>query len=182
MLLALRKRGFRGFSGASATILEEVTEQSGGSLFEKAAFDAEGMIEAGVGGGVVESAGVSGFGIGGRVDQAGETACVGGAGAHRAWFQGGVEGAACKSPASDGGGCPADGEELGVRGGISCCFALVGGDGQYLPSPGDDGPDRNFTLVRGILGGEQGAAHHGDVSLRGILCQWRRHDADDSSL
>src|ERR687897_57601 len=129
MLLALRKRGFRGFSGASATILEEVTEQSGGSLFEKAAFDAEGMIEGG-----------------------------------------------------GGGGCPADGEELGVRGGISCCFALVGGDGQYLPSPGDDGPDRNFTLVRGILGGEQGAAHHGDVSLRGILCQWRRHDADDSSL
>jgi hypothetical protein len=129
MLLALQKRGFRGFSGTSATILEEVTEQCGGSLFEKAAFDAEGMIEAGVGGSIMEGAGISGFGVGGCVDQTRETAGVGGAGAHGAWFQGDVEGTACKSPASEGGGCAADREELGVGGGISCCLTLVGGDG-----------------------------------------------------
>jgi hypothetical protein len=175
MLLMLWKRGGWGFSGSPATILEEVTEQCGGSIFEKAALDAEGMIEAGVGGGVMEGAGVSGFGIRGRVDQTRETACVGGAGAHGAWFQGGVEGTARKSPATDGGGCPADGEELGVRGGISCCLALVGGDCQYLPSPGDNSSNRNLTLVRSILSGEQGAAHHGEVGLRVILCQWWRH-------
>jgi hypothetical protein len=140
------------------------------------------MIEAGVGWCVMEGAGVSGFGIRGRVDQTRETACVGGAGAHGAWFQGGVEGAACKSPAPDGGGCPADGEEFGVGGRIPGSLALVGGDGQYLPSPGDDGPDRNLTFVRSILSGEQGAVHHGDVGLRKIVCQWRRHKTDNSSL
>ena len=112
-----------------AAKLEEVAEQCGGSLFEKAAFDDEGMIEAGVGGGIVEGAGVSGFGIRGRVDQTRETTCVGGAGAHGARFQGGIEGAACQSPAASGGGCTTDREELGVGGGIPCSLALVGGDG-----------------------------------------------------
>jgi hypothetical protein len=93
------------------------------------------------------------FGIRGRVDQTRETACVGGAGAHGARFQGGVEGTACQTPASGSGGCPTDGEEFGVGRRIPCCFALVGGDGQDLPSPSDDGPDGNLTLVRSIFGG-----------------------------
>ena len=164
-LRARWRRGFWVFSGSPATILEEVAEQGGGAIFEKAAFDDKGMIEAGVGGSIMEGAGISGFGVGGCVDQTRETAGVGGAGAHGAWFQGSVEGTACKSPASEGGGCAADREELGVGGGISCCLALVGGDGQYLTSPGDDGPDGNLAFARGILGGVQGAAHHGDVDL-----------------
>src|SRR5215211_5053056 len=181
MLSTLREGRFGGLSGFPATILEEVAEQCGGSIFEKAAFDDEGMIEAGVGWSIVEGACVSGFGIRGRVDQTREAACVGGAGAHGAWFQGGVEGAACQSPAACGGGCAADREEFGVGGGISCSLALVCGDGQDLLSPGDDGPDRNLTLVCSILSGEQGAAHHGEVGLRRIVCQLRRHEADDNS-
>ena len=153
MLSILQEGGFGGLSGSPATILEEVAEQCGGSFFEKAAFDDEGMIEAGICGGVVKCAGVSGFGIRGCEDQTRETACVGGAGAHGAWFQGGVEGTARQSPASGSGGCPTDGEEFGVGRRIPCCLALVGGDGQDLPSPGDDGPDGNLTLVRSIFGG-----------------------------
>src|SRR5215208_8257349 len=136
MLSIVQEGGFGSLSGFPATILKEVAEQCGGSFFEKAAFDDEGMIEAGVGGGVVEGACVSGFGIRSRVDQTRETACVGCAGAHGAWFQGDVEGAACKSPAACGGGCPTDGEEFGVGGGVPCSLALVGGDGHDLPSPG----------------------------------------------
>ena len=151
--------------------MEEVAEQCGGSFFEKATFDDEGMIETGVGGDVVEGAGVSGFGIRGRVDQTRETACVGGAGAHGARFQGGVEGAACQPPAACGGGCTTDREELGVGGGIPCSLALVGRDGQNLPSLGDDSSDRNLALFGGLLSGEQGAAHHVDVGLRRIVCQ-----------
>ena len=86
MLSILQEGGFGGLSGSPATILEEVAEQCGGSFFEKAAFDDEGMIEAGVGGGVVQGACVSGFGIRSGVDQTRETACVGCAGAHGAWF------------------------------------------------------------------------------------------------
>jgi hypothetical protein len=139
------------------------------------------MIEAGVGWGVMEGAGVPGFGIRCRVDKAGETACVGGPGAHGAWFQGGVEGTACKAPASDGCRCATDGEEFGVGGGIPCSLTLVGCYGQDLPSSGDYGADRNLALLGGILSGEQGTAHHGDVGLGVILYRWR-HEADDSSL
>src|SRR5918993_2918040 len=129
MLSTLQEGGFGGLSGTLAKILEEVAEQCGGSFFEKAVFDDEGMIETGVGGDVVEGAGVSGFGIRGRVDQTRETACVGGAGAHGARFQGGVEGAACKSPASGSGGCLTGGEEFGVGRRIPRCLALLCGGG-----------------------------------------------------
>src|SRR5215204_6948543 len=182
MLSIVQEGSFGSLSGSPATILKEVAEQCGGSFFEKAACDDEGMIEAGVGGGVVEGACVSGFGIRGCVDQTRETACMGGAGAHGAWFQGGVEGAVCQSPAARGGGCTTDGEELGVGGGIPCSLTLVCGDGQNLLSPGDDSSDRDLALFGGLLSGEQGAAHHGEVGLRRIVCQWRRHEADDSSL
>jgi hypothetical protein len=69
MLSIVQEGSFGSLSGSPATILEEVAEQCGGSFLEKAPFDDEGMIEAGVGGGVVEGARVSGFGIRGRVDQ-----------------------------------------------------------------------------------------------------------------
>src|SRR5215213_9218251 len=143
MFSILQEGGFGGLSGPAATIVEEGAEQCGGSFFEKAAFDDEGMIEAGVGWSIVEGACVSGFGIWGRVDQTRETACVGGAGAHGAWFQCGVEGAACQSPAACGGGCPTDGEEFGMGGRIPCSLTLIGRDGQGFPSPGDDSSDRN---------------------------------------
>src|SRR5215218_4317131 len=182
MLSVLKGRGFLGLVGFPATILEEVAEQCGCSFFKKAAFDDERMIEALVGEDVVEGSCVSGFGIWGRVDQTRETACVGGAGAHGAWFQCGVEGAACQSPAACGGGCPTDGEEFGMGGRIPCSLTLIGRDGQGFPSPGDDSSDRNFALFGGLLSGEQGAAHHSDVGLRRIVYQWRRHEADDSSL
>src|SRR5829696_1052772 len=163
MLSILQEGGFGGLSGSPSTILEEVAKQCGGSFFEKATFDDEGMIEAG--------AGVSGFGIRGRVDQTRETARVGGAGAHGARFQSGVEGVACQSPAAFGGGCAADREEFGVGGRIPRSLTLVCGDGKNLLPPGDDSSDRNLALFGSLLSGEQGAAHHGDVGLRSILCK-----------
>ena len=102
MLSIVQEGSFGSLCGSPAAILEEVAEQCGGTFFEKAAFDDEGMIEAGIGGGVVEGTCVSGFGIRGRVDQTREAARVGGAGAHGARFQGGVEGTACQSPAACG--------------------------------------------------------------------------------
>ncbi len=175
-LWGLWKWGFGCLFGLAAPILEEVAQQSCGSFFEKAAFDEEGMIEAGIGGDVVEGAGVPGFGVWGCVDQTGETACVGGAGAHGAWFQGGVEGAARQAPASRGGGCATDREEFGVGGGISCSLTLVGCYGQDLRSPGDDGSDRDLSPFGCVFRGEQGTAHHGEVGLGSIVCQWRRHE------
>ncbi len=67
-VLVLGQWGFVVPCGFAATILEEAGEQSGGFVFEEAFFDEERMIEAGIGGDVVESTGVSGFGIWGGVD------------------------------------------------------------------------------------------------------------------
>src|SRR5215210_1063233 len=134
------------------------------------------MIQAGIGGYVVEGAGVPGLRVRGRVDQAGEAARVCGAGAHGAWFQGGVERAVSKAPAVRGGGCATDREEFGVGGGISCSLALVGCYGQDLLSPGDDGPDRDLSPFGCVFRGEQGTAHHGEVGLGSIVCQWRSHE------
>jgi hypothetical protein len=160
MLSPLRRRGFGDLTGSLTAILEEDAELCGGYFFEKPGFDEEGVVEAGIGGDVVESAGVSGFGIGGRVDQTRETACVGGAGAHGAWFQGGVEGASGQAPASNSGGCTTDRKKFGVGSGVSGSLTFVGGNCQDLPSPGDDSPDGNLALFGRALSGEQGQAHH----------------------
>ena len=181
MLSSLRRWGFGGLSGSPATISEEVAELRGGSFLEKAAFDEDGVVEAGIGGDVVEGAGVSGLGVGGRVDQARETACVGGAGAHGAGLQRGVEGATGQPPASYSGGCATYREEFGVGSGIPGSLTLVGGDGQDLPSPGDDRPDGNLAFLGRLFCGEQGQAHHGEVGLRRIACFWHRHKTDDSN-
>src|SRR5215204_5426796 len=181
MVSTLRKGDFGALFGPLAPIIEEVAEQCGGFGFEEAASDEYGVVEAGVGRSVVEGTCVSGFGIGGRVDQAREAGCVGGAGAHGARLQGGVEGTACQAPAACSGGCASDGEELCVCGGVPCCLALVGGDGQDLPSPGDDGSDWNLPHLGGILCGEQGAAHHYEIrTFSGVGLDPLVHGADDS--
>jgi hypothetical protein len=101
---------------------------------------------------------------------------LGGAGAHGAGFQGGVEGAAGEAPAAQGRGGLADREEFGVGGRVFGGLALVGGDGQDLPFSGDHGAHGGLALFGGARGGEQGAAHHGQV--RGGLIFV--HRADDS--
>src|SRR5215207_93590 len=155
MVSTLRKGDFGALFGPLAPIFEEVAEQCGGFGFEEAAFDEYGVVEAGVGRSVVEGTCVSGFGIGGRVDQAREAGCVGGAGAHGARLQGGVEGTAGQAPAACSGGCATNGEEFSVCGWVPGSFALVGGDGQDLPSPGNDSPDRNLALFGGVFRSEQ---------------------------
>ena len=86
------------YFGVPAAIFEESTQHFCGFGLEEALLDGDRVIEAGVGGGVVEGPGVTGLGIRGRVDEAVHTGGVGGAGAHRARFQGGVEGAAGEPP------------------------------------------------------------------------------------
>jgi hypothetical protein len=63
-----------------------------------------------------------------------------------------------------------------VGGGIPGSLALVGCYGQDLLSPGDDGPDRDLSPFGCVFRGEQGTAHHGQVGLGSIVCQWRSHE------
>ena len=141
----------------------------------------EGVVEAGIGRGVVEGAGVTGFRVGGREDQAREAGGVGGTGTHGAWFEGGVESAAGQAPATKGGGGATNCQQFGVCRGVPGSLALVGGDGQDLPSPGDHGPDRDFPFIGGIPSGEQGAAHHHEVGFGKLPCCLLCHKFDDNS-
>ena len=156
-----------GFCGAFAAVFEEGAEQVGGLSLEEAAVHGEGVVQAGVPGGVVQGSRVAGLGVGGGVDEACQAGGVGGAGAHRAGFEGGVEGAAGEAPAAQGPRGFSDGEELGVGGGVAGGLAFVGGDGEDLLSPGHHGPDGDLPPAGRLLRGEQGAAHHGQVGLGG---------------
>jgi hypothetical protein len=134
-------------------VVKEVAEQGGGPLSEETAFDEKRVVEAGICGDVMKGAGVSRFGVGGRIDQTGETAGVGGAGAHGAWLQGGVEGATAQAPAARSGGGATDREEFGVGGGVSGSLAFIGGDGQNLSSPRNNGPDGYLPLLGRVFRG-----------------------------
>ncbi len=83
-----------------AAVFEEITQQIGGFGFEEALFDGDGVVEAAVCGDVMEGSCVTGLRVGGSVDETTHTGGVGGAGAHRARFQGGVEGASGEAPAA----------------------------------------------------------------------------------
>jgi hypothetical protein len=139
--------------------------------------DEEGVVQAGIGGDVVEGACVACFGVRGCEDQAREPGRVDGACAHGARLQGGIEGAARQAPAARGGGCPADREQLGVGCGVPRSLALVGSDAQYLPSPGDHRPDGDLAPSRSILGGEEGATHHGEIGVGKIVRRCLNHEA-----
>jgi hypothetical protein len=165
------------FSGLSAAIPEEYTEQFRGFGFEEALFDGDGVVEAFVGCGIVEGTRVPCFRVWGSVDEAADAGGVGGACAHGAGFQGGVEGAAGQAPAAEGSGGLADGEQFGVGCRVSRALALVSGDGQDLSISSDHGPYGDLTLLGGAPGGEQGAAHHCQVGGALIFV----HPADDSS-
>ena len=88
---------------------------------------------------------------------------MGGAGAHGARFECGVEGTVGQAPAAKGGGGPPEGEEFGVGCGIPCGLTLVGGDGEEIFSPGDYGPYGDLTPPGSGLCGEEGAAYHGEI-------------------
>lgn len=171
---------------AVAAFREEVAQDFRGLFPEEAAVGEDGVVEACVGGGVVEGAGVSGFGVSGGEDEAAYSSGVKRAGAHGAGFQGGVEGAVGEPPGAEAFGGAAEGEYLGVGGWIPGSFAFVGGDGDYLSVAGDYGAYRDFAVGGGFGGGGQGAAHHGNVLVGGCFIgaklKFSFHRADNSRV
>jgi len=95
---------------SSAAIFEEITEQFGGFGFKDTPFDGDCVVESVICWDIVKRSGVTGFRVGGSVDEAVQARGVSGAGAHGARFQGRVEGAAGEPPAAQSRGGLADGE------------------------------------------------------------------------
>lgn len=168
-----------------AALFEEDAEESGGFVPQDSGGVGIDVVQAGVGGEVVEGARGAGFGVRGGVDEAAYAGGVQGAGAHGAGLKGGVESTAGEAPATELFGGAAEGEKLGVSGRVSGGFALVVGGRHDLLSPGDHGAHGNLALFSGLRGFFEGAVHHCKVSGRRlVVIFWFKffgHGADNSN-
>ena len=72
----------------------------------------------------------SGFGVGGGVDEAGDAGVEDGSGAHGAGFERGVEGAVFEAVVFEGEAGFAEGDDLGVGGGVASRGGLGSGRGR----------------------------------------------------
>lgn len=135
---------------------EEGVEEGGAVGFEDAAADLGAVVEAAVADDVPEGADGAGLGLPGAEDEAGDAGQDEGAGAHGAGLDGHGEGAALKAPAvaEDGGG-GAEGEDLGMGGGVAEALTGVAGGGELAAvTVDDDGPYGD--IVAGGAGGPDG--------------------------
>ena len=83
-------------------LFEEVGKDFAAFGLKDAGGEGGAVVQAGVGGDAVEGIAGSGFGVGGSVDDAGDSALDDGAGTHRARFQSHVEDAAVEAPGAKG--------------------------------------------------------------------------------
>ena len=138
---------------------EEVVEEGGGVGGEDAGDHLGAVVEAAVADDVPEAADGAGLVVVGAEDQAVDPGQDGGAGAHRARLEGDHQGAAGEPPLAAGSGGRAEGDDLGVAGGVGVGLADVAAAGDH--SAGgvhDDRADRYVARRQGrtrlVEGGE----------------------------
>jgi hypothetical protein len=146
-----------------AAQFEEGAEQGGRLDLQNAGSTGVGVVQTGIRGQVVEGTGRAGFRVWGGVDEATYPGGVEGTGAHRAGFQGSVEGTSGEAPTPEFPGGAAEGEEFCVGGRIFARLALVMGYRQDLLVPRDHSADGDLSLLGGSLGLFEGAAHQLEV-------------------
>ena len=123
---------------------------------------------------VEECSGGAGFGVWGAVDEVGYSGVEDGSGAHGAGFECDGEGAAEEAPGSEFLRGEADGDDLGVCGGVFVAFAAVLAGGEEGVVGGeDDGADGNLAGCGGEGGLFEGEAdevlggHGGEFNTEG---------------
>ena len=92
----------------------------------------------------------SGFGVGGGVDEATDARVEDGSGAHGAGFEGDVEGAVCEAIVPEMKAGLAEGDDLGVGGGVAVAKDSVLAAGDDLISVNDDCADGDFAVGFGV--------------------------------
>ncbi len=124
-----------------------------------------------------DAAAGTGFGVCGTVDEAGDACMKDGAGAHGAGLEGAEEGAPGKAVVAEGQGGGAEGDDLGVGGGIGGAEDLVVAAADNVAGGGeDDGSDGDLTSAFGGLGFGDGEPEVVDVGAQAGSCwvrQWR---------
>ena len=149
-----------------AALGEEGFEQLGALVGEDAAAVGEAVVEAGFGAELVEGVDTAHLGIVAAVDQFGDAGVDQGTGAHGAGLKGDREAAVFEAPEPAVGGGLAEGEDLGVGGGVGGGFAEVVGGPEHLAvvEAVDDGADGDLALAGRGAGQFEGVLHHGEVA------------------
>ena len=106
----------------------------------------------------------AGLGVGRGVDQAGEAGVEDCASAHGAGFERDVEGAALgQAIVGEGAGGVAEGDDLGVGGGVVVAQDAVLAAGDDLAVEGEDGADGDFSIMLGGAGFGDAGVEVGEV-------------------
>ena len=131
---------------------EEFGQQRAAFLGHHTFDDFAAVVQSGVIEESIEAADGPGFGVGRAEDDAGDAGQDDGAGAHRAGFEGHVEGAPFEPPIGEGGGGLGDRQHFGVGGRVAELFATVVGLGEDFAVAKDDRADGDLVFGRGGLG------------------------------
>lgn len=144
---------------------KEVCEQRPALFREQAGDDFDLVVKLGVVHDAENRAAGAGFGVGGRVDEAGDARVQDGAGAHGARFERDVEGAAAfrseDAVVRERASGFAEGDDLGVGGGIAVAEDSVLASANDLVFVDDDCAYGDFAVGFGGLGFGDGAAEVG---------------------
>jgi hypothetical protein len=105
----------------------------------------------------------SGFRVGGGVDEAGDARVEDGSGAHGARLEGGVEGAVFEAVVGEGAAGFAEGDDLGVGGGVGVAKNSILAAAYDLVIVDDDGAYRDFSAGFGGLGFCDSGSEVGEV-------------------
>lgn len=120
-----------------------------------------------VGAKVIQAADASGLGVFGPVDEPVDACVDQGAGAHGAGLECDNERAVIQSPSAEFLSSSADGDDLGVGGGVVVrlaeVVALAEDDRFVVDQLVDHGSHGHLALRGGLVGQVQGAVHHGQV-------------------
>jgi hypothetical protein len=158
-VLSLWEWGFGRLWVGSAAFAEEGAEEAGAFVGEDAGGDGHLVVEAGMVEDLEDGTGCAGLGIGGSANEAAEAGVDHGAGAHGAGFEGDIEAAVEEAVVADGGGGGAEGDHLGVGGGVAVAEDAILAAREDFAVADDDGADGDFAGVGGGAGFSEGLAH-----------------------
>lgn len=145
--------------GALAPAGEPLRKQGGALVSPHTRLHLDFVVQARIDAEVVERPAGTSFRICRTEDQPPDPSGHEGAGAHRAWLQRDVDGGVGEPPGPEAFGGLAEGENLGVGGGVLLSLPPIAGGRHNLRAGDHDRPDRDLALICRLAGFFQGEGH-----------------------
>jgi len=163
-------------------ILEEPGQDVGTRLFQNSGGPLDLVVESRIIEQAVQAPASAGFGVVGSVDQAIEATLDDRPGAHRARFEGGVQGATIESPGSSDPTRLGENEAFRVSRRIGEPFGQVVTRRDDCAGLNHQRPDGDFPLRRRVAGQIEADSHHGKVEVtRSLVGMSTVHEATSTA-